>query len=134
MFSNREVSSYWRDLTAYNYSYFICYIDYLTDVVHAYKNLLREKDALEASVNVLTTSSNHAPKSLQKEAAESEADNHTGGNGRNESKKTNKEEGAKNPLKGESVEGKEVLDHPLAVKENEVEGEDQSQLAGKVAV
>ena len=106
----------------------ICY----TDVVHAYKNLLREKDALEASVNVLTTSSNHAPKSLQKEAAESEADNHTGVNGRNESKKTNKEEGAKNPLKGESVEGKEVLDHPLAVKENEVEGEDQSQLAGKV--
>lgn len=103
----------------------------LRDVVHAYKNLLREKDALEASVNVLTTSSNHAPKSLQKEAAESEADNHTGGNGRNESKKTNKEEGAKNPLKGESVEGKEVLDHPLAVKENEVEGEDQSQLADK---
>lgn len=103
----------------------------LRDVVHAYKNLLREKDALEASVNVLTTSSNHAPKSLQKEAAESEADNHTGGNGRNESKKTNTEEGAKNPLKGESVEGKEVLDHPLAVKENEVEGEDQSQLAGK---
>lgn len=103
----------------------------LRDVVHAYKNLLREKDALEASVNVLTTSSNHVPKSLQKEAAESEADNHTGGNGRNESKKTNKEEGAKNPLKGESVEGKEVLDHPLAVKENEVEGEDQSQLAGK---
>ncbi|CAH3174287.1 unnamed protein product [Porites lobata] len=103
----------------------------LRDVVHAYKNLLREKDALEASVNVLTTSSNHAPKSLQKEAAESEADNHTGVNGRNESKKTNKEEGAKNPLKGESVEGKEVLDHPLAVKENEVEGEDQSQLAGK---
>ena len=94
--------------------------------------MLREKDALEASVNVLTTSSNHAPKSLQKEAAESEADNHTGGNGRNESKKTNKEEGAKNPLKGESVEGKEVLDHLLAVKENEVEGEDQSQLAGKV--
>lgn len=103
----------------------------LRDVVHAYKNLLREKDALEASVNVLTTSSNHAPKSLQKEAAESEADNHTGGNGRNESKKTNKEEGAKNPLKGEGVEGKEVLDHPLAVKENEVEGEDQSQLADK---
>ncbi|KAM7431188.1 GRIP and coiled-coil [Porites harrisoni] len=103
----------------------------LRDVVHAYKNLLREKDALEASVNVLTTSSNHVPKSLQKEAAESEADNHTGGNGRNESKKTNKEEDAKNPLKGESVEGKEVLDHPLAVKENEVEGEDQSQLAGK---
>lgn len=103
----------------------------LRDVVHAYKNLLREKDALEASVNVLTTSSNHVPKSLQKEAAESEADDHTGGNGRNESKKTNKEEGAKNPLKGESVEGKEVLDHPLAVKENEVEGEDQSQLAGK---
>lgn len=103
----------------------------LRDVVHAYKNLLREKDALEASVNVLTTSSNHVivPKSLQKEAAESEAENHTGGNGRNESKKTNKEEDAKNPLKGESVEGKEVLDHPLAVKENEVEGEDQ--LAGK---
>ncbi|CAH3177527.1 unnamed protein product [Porites evermanni] len=103
----------------------------LRDVVHAYKNLLREKDALEASVNVLTTSTNHAPKSLQKEVAESEADPHTEGNGRNESKKTNKEEGAKNPLKGESVEGKEVLDHPLAVKENEVEGEDQSQLAGK---
>ncbi|XP_073245762.1 GRIP and coiled-coil domain-containing protein 1-like [Porites lutea] len=103
----------------------------LRDVVHAYKNLLSEKDALEASVNVLTTSTNHVPKSLQKEAAESEADDHSGENGRNESKKTNKEEGAKNPLKGESVEGKEVLDHPLAVKENEVEGEDQSQLAGK---
>ena len=71
-------------------------------VVRAYKNLLQEKEASEASVNVLTTTSNqlHVTKSYQKEAAECETKDQ---NEKLESEKnsTSKAEVAKSPVNEE---------------------------------
>lgn len=99
----------------------------LRDVVRAYKNLLQEKEALEASVNVLTTSSNQTSKSHKKEAAEKETKDHPNEKAEDEKDSTSKAEGAKSPLHEESKDQDGCLDHPLAVNEDTVEDANQSQ-------
>ena len=94
---------------------------YSLDVVRAYKNLLQEKEALEASVNVLTTSSNQSTKnSSKKESADGKAQNESVEDEKN-SDGTGKDEVATSPLQEEGVHTGQVLDHPLAVKEDDVE-------------
>ena len=91
------------------------------DVVSAYKNLLQEKEALEASVNVLTTSHNQTTKSThKKEAADSKDQNESVEDEKN-SDRTGKSEVATSPLQEEGAHMQGVLDHPLAVKEDDVE-------------
>lgn len=93
----------------------------LRDVVRAYKNLLQEKEALEASVNVLTTSSNQTTKnSSKKEAADGKAQNESVEDEKN-SDNAGKGEVVTSPLQEEGVHTGEGLDHPLAVKEDDVE-------------
>jgi len=82
---------------------------------------LQEKEALEASVNVLTTSHNQAPKSShKKEAAEGKDQNESVEDEKN-SDSTGKKEVATSPLQEESEHMERVLDHPLAGKEDHVE-------------
>ena len=94
---------------------------YSLDVVRAYKNLLQEREALEASVNVLTTSSNQTTKnSSKKEAADGKAQNESVEDEKN-SDNAGKGEVVTSLLQEEGVHTGEVLDHPLAVKEDDVE-------------
>ncbi|KAL9955161.1 hypothetical protein ACROYT_G036447 [Oculina patagonica] len=98
----------------------------LRDVVRAYKNLLQEKEALEASVNVLTTSNNQSTKSThKKEAAEGKDQNESAEIEKN-TNSASKGEGATSPLQEEGTQKEGVLDHPLAIKEDEVEHGEQS--------
>ena len=91
------------------------------DVVRAYKNLLQEKEALEASVNVLTTSNNQPTKSShKKEAAEGKDQNEIVEDEKN-SDSVGKGEDATSPLQEEGAHMEGMLDHPLAVKEDDVE-------------
>ena len=106
------------------YRQFICnyrtFNFYSLDVVRAYKNLLQEKEALEASVNVLTTSSNQPTKnSSKRESADGKAQNESVEDEKN-SDSTGKDEVSTSPLEEEGVHTGEVLDHPLAVKEDDV--------------
>jgi len=98
----------------------------LRDVVRAYKNLLQEKEALEASVNVLTTNSNQTAKSPKKEAADHDTKDHSERQG-DEKTSASKPEDAKSPLHEDSKEKDQILDHPLTVKDDEVEDANQSQ-------
>ena len=91
------------------------------DVVRAYKNLLQEKEALEASVTVLTTSSNQTTKnSSKKEAADGKAQSETVEDVK-KSGSAGKGEVVTSPVQEESIHTGEVLDHPLAVREDYVE-------------
>ena len=94
---------------------------YSLDVVRAYKNLLQEKEALEASVNVLTTSSNQTTKnSSKKETADGKVQNESVEDERS-SDSAGKGEVATSPVQEECGHTGEVLDHPLAVKEDDLE-------------
>ena len=97
-----------------------------TDVVRAYKNLLQEKEALEASVNVLTTNSNQTAKNPKKEAADHDTKDHSETQG-DEKTSASKPEDAKSPLHEDSKEKDQIMDHPLAVKDDEVEDANQFQ-------
>ena len=80
---------------------------------------------MEASVNVLTTTGNQLTKSHKKEVTECETKDQ---NEKLESEKnsTSKAEGAISPVREEGKEKDGVLDHPLAVKESDVEDANQS--------
>ena len=98
---------------------------YSSDVVRAYKNLLQEKEALEASVTVLTTSSNQTTKnSSKKEAADGKAQSESVEDEK-KSDSAGKGEVVTSPVQEESIHTGEVLDHPLAVKEDDLEHEKQ---------
>ena len=94
---------------------------YSLDVVRAYKNLLQEKDSVEANVTVLTTSSNQTSKnSSKKEAADGKAQSETVEDEK-KSDSAGKGEVVTSPVQEESIYTGEVLDHPLAVREDYVE-------------
>ena len=80
---------------------------------------------MEASVNVLTTTGNQLTKSHKKEVTECETKDQ---NEKLESEKnsTSKAVGAISPVREEGKEKDGVLDHPLAVKESDVEDANQS--------
>ncbi len=86
---------------------------------------MQEKEALEASVNVLTTSNNQSTKNThKKEAAEGKDQNESAEIEKN-TNSASKGEGATSPLQEEGTQKEGVLDHPLAIKEDEVEHEKQ---------
>lgn len=96
------------------------------DVVHAYKNLLQEKEALEASITALTAS-NQYTKSQKKDATV-----HTEGKDQREESEDEKSkpvqaQGTESPVHEHVVVKDEVTDHPLAVKEDEVQGKNHPQ-------
>ena len=82
---------------------------------------MQEKEALEASVNVLTTSNNQTTKnSHKKEAADGNDQNESVEDEKN-SDSAGKGEVATSPLQEEVAHTEGVLDHPLVVKEDDVE-------------
>ena len=100
---------------------------YSVDVVHAYKNLLQEKEALEASITVLTAN-NQSGKSCKKDAAEQETKDDENEKLEDERVSAGKAEGVHSPVKEQTKERDGVVDHPLAVREDAVEDTNQSQL------
>lgn len=94
---------------------------YSLDVVRAYKNLLQEKEALEASINVLTTSNNQSTKSSHKKDTGDGKDQNESVEDEKNSNSAGKGEDATSPLQEEDAHTEGVLDHPLAVKEDDVE-------------
>ncbi|XP_048585106.1 GRIP and coiled-coil domain-containing protein 1 isoform X2 [Nematostella vectensis] len=103
----------------------------LRDVVHAYKNLLKEKEALDASIKVLTTaqqSHTKHPRSSKKKGHDASpvADGPKGVGLEGEGKPYEKEivSDEKMVAQGKPA-GVEVKDHPLAV--NEPSGQTETQ-------
>lgn len=94
---------------------------YSLDVVRAYKNLLQEKEALEASINVLTTSNNQTTKSSHKKEAADGKDQNESVEDEKISDSAGKSEDSSSSLQEEAVHMEGVLDHPLAVKEDDME-------------
>ena len=86
---------------------------------------MQEKEALEASITVLTAN-NQSTKSDKEDAAE-----HETRDDQNEKLEGEKDgagkTGAYSPVKEQTKEKDSVVDHPLAVKEDEVEDTNQSQ-------
>lgn len=105
----------------YNYIYFLS-----SDVVRAYKNLLQEKEALEASINVLTTSHNQSTKSSPKKEVADGKDQNESAENEKSSNSASKCEGATSSSQEEGTQKEEVLDHPLAIKDA-VEHEKESK-------
>lgn len=102
------------------------FLYFLLDVVRAYKNLLQEKEALEASVNVLTTNSSQSTKTTHKKEATDGKDQKEGvENEKNSNSASKLGEGAASPLQEEGPQNEGVLDHPLAIKEDEGEHGEQ---------
>lgn len=93
------------------------------DVVRAYKNLLQEKEALEATVKVLTSGNT---KSSQRNEPSHSRDQKEVVKDEISSDKASKSGGLASPLEEDGFKKGEVLDHPLAVKDDE--GNDESQL------
>lgn len=98
----------------------------LRDVVRAYKNLLQEKEALEATVKVLTSGNTQPTKSSQRNEPSHSRDQKEVVKDEISSDKTSKSGGLASPLEEDGFKKGEVLDHPLAVKDDE--GNDESQL------
>lgn len=98
----------------------------LRDVVRAYKNLLQEKEALEATVKVLTSGNTQPTKSSQRNEPTHSRDQKEVVKDEISSDKTSKSGGLASPLEEDGFKKGEVLDHPLAVKDDE--GNDESQL------
>lgn len=98
----------------------------LRDVVRAYKNLLQEKEALEATVKVLTSGNTQPTKSSQRNEPSHSRDQKEVVKDEISSDKASKSGGLASPLEEEGFKKGEVLDHPLAVKDDE--GNDESQL------
>lgn len=98
----------------------------LRDVVHAYKNLLQEKEAIEASVKVLTSSNTQPTKSSHRNEPTHSKDQKEVVKDENSSDKASKGVGLASPLEEDGLKKGEVLDHPLAVKDDE--GNDENQL------
>lgn len=98
----------------------------LRDVVHAYKNLLQEKEALEATVKVLTSGNTQPTKSSQRNEPSHSRDQKEVVKDEISSDKASKSGGLASPLEEDGFKKGEVLDHPLAVKDDE--GNDESQL------
>lgn len=98
----------------------------LRDVVHAYRNLLQEKEALEASITVLTAN-NQSANSQKKDTAEHPEAKDQIEKLENDENSSFKAEGATSPIHEQVKEKVEVVDHPLALKEDEAEGAIQSQ-------
>ena len=87
---------------------------------------MQEKEALEASITVLTAN-NQSTKSHKKDAAEHEAKDDQNEKVEDEKDSAGKAESAYSPVKERTKEKDSVVDHPLAVKEDEVEDTNQSQ-------
>lgn len=98
----------------------------LRDVVRAYKNLLQEKEALEATVKVLTSGNTQPTKSSQRNEPSHSRDQKEVVKDEISSDKASKSGGLASPLEEDGFKKGEVLDHPLAVKDDE--GNDESQL------
>lgn len=98
----------------------------LRDVVRAYKNLLQEKEALEATVKVLTSGNTQPTKSSQRNEPTHSRDQKEVVKDEISSDKASKSGGLASPLEEDGFKKGEVLDHPLAVKDDE--GNDESQL------
>lgn len=98
----------------------------LRDVVRAYKNLLQEKEALEATVKVLTSGNTQPTKSSQRNELSHSRDQKEVVKDEISSDKASKSGGLASPLEEDGFKKGEVLDHPLAVKDDE--GNDESQL------
>ena len=96
------------------------------DVVRAYKNLLQEKEALEATVKVLTSGNTQPTKSSQRNEPSYSRDQKEVVKDEISSDKASKSGGLVSPLGEDGFKKGEVLDHPLAVKDDE--GNDESQL------
>ena len=96
------------------------------DVVHAYRNLLQEKEALEASITVLTTN-NQSANNQKKDTAEHPEPKDQSEKLENDENSSFKAEGATSPVYEQVKEKVESVDHPLAVKEDEAENAIQSQ-------
>ena len=96
------------------------------DVVRAYKNLLQEKEALEATVKVLTSGNTQPTKSSQRNEPSHSRDQKEVVKDEISSDKASKSGGLTSPLEEDGFKKGEVLDHPLAVKDDE--GNDESQL------
>lgn len=96
------------------------------DVVRAYKNLLQEKEALEATVKVLTSGNTQPTKSSQRNEPSHSRDQKEVVKDEISSDKASKSGGLASPLEEDGFKKGEVLDHPLAVKDDE--GNDESQL------
>lgn len=87
----------------------------LRDVVHAYKNLIQEKEALEASITALTATKVHAEPKDDREVLD---------NGRN---KPVKSEGTESANQEQVLVEDGVVDHPLVTRDDEVPSDNQSQ-------
>ncbi|XP_015752953.1 PREDICTED: GRIP and coiled-coil domain-containing protein 1-like [Acropora digitifera] len=87
----------------------------LRDVVHAYKNLIQEKEALEASITALTATKVHAEPRDDREVLD---------NGRN---KPVKSEGTESANQEQVVVEDGVVDHPLVTRDDEVPSDNQPQ-------
>lgn len=98
----------------------------LRDVVRAYKNLLQEKEALEATVKVLTSGNTQPTKSSQRNEPSHSRDQKEVVKDEISSDKASKSGGLASPWEEDGFKKGEVLDHPLAVKDDE--GNDESQL------
>ena len=90
------------------------------DVVRAYRNLLQEKEALEASVKVLTTSNNQPTKPSHKKETTSSKDQKESVKDKRSGENASKSDTITSPLEEDGVKKEEVLDHPLAIKDDEV--------------
>lgn len=104
------------------FNWYIC----CADVVHAYRNLLQEKEALEASITVLTAN-NQSANSQKKDTTEHPETKDQIEKLENDENSSFKAEGATSPIHEQVKEKVEVVDHPLALKEDEAEGAIQSQ-------
>ncbi|XP_074638847.1 GRIP and coiled-coil domain-containing protein 1-like [Acropora palmata] len=87
----------------------------LRDVVHAYKNLIQEKEALEASITALTATKVHAEPKDDREVLD------------NEKNKPVKSEGTESTDQEQAVVEDGVVDHPLVTRDDEVPSDNQPQ-------
>lgn len=86
-----------------------------TDVVHAYKNLIQEKEALEASITALTATKVHAEPKDDREVLD------------NEKNKPVKSEGTESTDQEQAVVEDGVVDHPLVTRDDEVPSDNRPQ-------